>query len=88
MVKKMNKKKYIEVLKEKTKLSEDKCIIINDILESHFIVGRKNKQKIIDDLKEKLNIDEINAEEIYNVCMEIILSSVKEKLKSPFKSND
>lgn len=84
----MNKEQYIKVLQEKTKLSEDKCIIINDILENHFIIGKKNKQKIINDLKERLNIDEVDADEIYNICTEIISSAIKQKLKSPFKSND
>lgn len=84
----MNKEQYIKVLQEKTKLPEDKCIIINDILENHFILGKKNKQKIINDLRETLNIDEVDADEIYNICIEIISSSLKEKLKSPFKSND
>ena len=84
----MNKKEYIKVLQDKTKLPEYKCIMINDILENHFIIGKKNKQKIIDDLKEKLNIDELYADEIYNICTEIISTSIKEKLKSSFKSNE
>lgn len=88
MVKRMNKEQYIKVLQEKTKLPKDKCIIINDILENHFIIGKKKKQRIINDLKEKLNIDEVYAGEIYNICTEIISTAIKEKLKSPFKSND
>ena len=87
-MKKMNKKEYIKVLQQKTKLSEDKCSIINDILENYFIIGKKNKQKIINDLKEKLNINEVDADEIYNISTEIISTAIKEKIKSPFKSND
>ena len=39
----MNKKEFLSSLKSKTDLSEEECIIVNDILESHFIIGRKNK---------------------------------------------
>ena len=45
MVKRMNKEQYIKVLQEKTKLSEDKCIIINDILENHFDENKNNQEK-------------------------------------------
>lgn len=43
----MNKKEVIKKLGEVTNLSEEKCIIINDILEEHFIIGKNNKEKII-----------------------------------------
>ena len=40
----------LERLKEETDYSEDRCVLVNDILENNFIIGRKNKQKIINDL--------------------------------------
>lgn len=85
-VSKMNKKGFIEKLKDQTRLNDQECIIINDILESHFIIGKKNKIRIISDLKEKLDINEVKANNIYNICMNIIGSSVKDKLKHPFRS--
>ena len=86
MVKKMNKQEFINELQSRVELSKDECIIINEILEKHFILGSKNK--VVRDLKESLNIEEIKADEIYNISMEIISSSLKQKLKNPFKSID
>lgn len=85
-VSKMNKKGFIEKLKDQTRLNDQECIIINDILESHFIIGKKNRIRIIGDLKEKLDINEVKANNIYNICMNIIGSSVKDKLKHHFRS--
>ena len=50
MVMKMNKSEFIKRLKKETNYSEDRCVLVNDILENNFIIGRKNKQKIINDL--------------------------------------
>lgn len=77
MIKKMNQKEFLNVLQEKTSMSKENCIIVNDILENHFIIGRKNKKKIINDLMQRLNIDELKSEEIYNISMEFILTSFK-----------
>ena len=42
----MNKEKFICTLQKKTQLTYDKCVVINQILEKHFILGLKNKQEI------------------------------------------
>ena len=88
MVRLMNKKEFIKVLEEKTGFSEDKCIIINDIFEDTFLVGKKNKEKIIAALVERLQIDEEKANDIYNIGMGIIGSEIINKLKEPFKDKD
>lgn len=85
MVMKMNKKKFIEMLQEKTGYSNDQCIIIDQILESHFIIGQKNKQKIINELT-KNAFTEDEAENIYDIAKNIIISEIKNKMKHPFKS--
>lgn len=82
----MNKTEFISALKEKTNLSEENCLIVNDILESHFLIGKNNKEKIIEDLINRLNINELKANEIYNTSMSIISNELKYKLKHPFKS--
>lgn len=82
----MNKRDMINMLKEKTNYNEEKCIIINDILEDNFIIGRKNKDKIISQLIEKINVTLDEAEEIYNAAMEIVTVSVKDSVKYYFKS--
>lgn len=88
MVMKMNKKEFIEVLQGKTNLSNKECEIINNILESNFIIGKKNKDKIVSDLQIELNIENEKAENIYDISMDIISSALKDKLKHPFKSQD
>jgi len=40
---KVNKREFINILSKKTKLSTDKCENINNILERHFLLGKKNK---------------------------------------------
>lgn len=80
----MNKKEVIKKLGEVTNLSEEKCIIINDILEDHFIIGKKNKEKIISDISEKLKTTREESENIYELAMSIIGSGIKDKLKHPF----
>lgn len=69
-------KTIINELIEKTNKSENECKIINEILESHFIIGRNNKEKIINDFKEKLNIDYKEADKLYNICSEIIVKGI------------
>lgn len=87
-MKKINKYEFINTIQNKTKLSKEKCLIINDILENNFLLGNKNKQNIINELIDKLSVNEEKAEEIYNISMNIISLSLKEKLKHPFKSQD
>lgn len=80
----MNKKEVIKKLGEVTNLSEEKCIIINDILEEHFIIGKNNKEKIISYISEKLETTREESENIYELAMSIIGSGIKDKLKHPF----
>lgn len=80
----MNKKEVIKKLGEVTNLSEEKCIIINDILEEHFIIGKNNKEKIISDISEKLETTREESENIYELAMSIIGSGIKDKLKHSF----
>lgn len=80
----MNKKEVIKKLGEVTNLSEEKCIIINDILEEHFIIGKNNKEKIISDISEKLETTREESKNIYELAMSIIGSGIKDKLKHPF----
>ena len=85
---KMNKKEFIKELSINTGYSEEKCIIINDILENNFFISRKSKEKIITELISKLNISEEDANKIYNSAATIITNQIKNKLKHPFKSKD
>lgn len=76
-----NKKYVIEKLMEKTTYDESMCMVICDILESHFIIGKNNKEKIKESFIIKLSIDDKKADELYNTCAEIIVSSILKKDK-------
>ena len=76
MVMKMNREKWVERLQKETDRSQEECLLIHEILESHCIVGRNNKKKIINDFIEKLQIDDSQANKLYNICMENILKGI------------
>ena len=80
----VNKTKFIKELEKESQLSTEECLIINDVLENNFIIGKKNKNKIITSLIEKLNINYEESENIYNISMKIVSNSIKRKLKHPF----
>lgn len=84
----MNKEKFIQELERVTGLDNNKCIIVNNILENHFIVGRKNKEKMILDMEEQLEITKEDAERIYESIMSILANGIKDKLKHPFKTQE
>ena len=84
---KMNKIKFIKKLQEETNYSEDKCVLINNVLESNSIIGKKNKEKIISDLISK-EFTEDDAENVYDIAVNIIINEIKNKIRHPFKSKD
>lgn len=84
----MNKNEFIKELSKQTGYSEEKCVIINNIIENYFIFGRKNKDKIIKDLQIKANLSEDDAENVYDISMKIITGEIKNKIKHPFKSQN
>lgn len=84
----MNKNKFIKELSKQTGYDEEKCVLINDVLENYFIIGRKNKEKIIEDLQIKINLSEDDSENTYDIAIKIIAKEIKNKIKHPFKSKD
>lgn len=86
MVKRVNKKNFIVMLQEKTKLKEQECILVNDIFESCLFWKEKNKERIIINLQRNLNIPEKEAAEIYSIGIQILSSSLKRKIRHPFGS--
>lgn len=65
-----------EKLKKLTNRSDEEILIIDEILNNHFIIGKNNKEKIIIDLKEKLKITDDEADNLYNQCSEIIIKGI------------
>lgn len=84
----MNKEGFIKELSDITGLDKEKCTIINSVIEDTFLIGKKSKNKMIEGFKEKLNLSDEEAEKIYETAMELITTSMKEKIKHPFKGND
>ncbi len=65
-----------EKLKELTNRSDEEVTIIDEILNNHFIVGKNNKEKIVADFKEKLNLNDEEADNLYNHCSELIVEGI------------
>ena len=87
MVKKMNKAKFIDTLIEKLNVDKNTAIMINNIFENYFIIDKKSKDKIVNDLMKDLKIDLEKAENIYEKVMEIISTTIKNKIKHPFRKD-
>ena len=85
---KMNKNEFIKELSKQTGYDEEKCNLINIILEDTFIIGKKNKEKMIEKFESAFNFDEIEANKLYEIVMNIVGTEIKNKLKHPFKSQD
>lgn len=81
----MNKREFIKELAKVLNYSEDKCIIINDVLESNFFISKKSKSKIIEELILKLNVCDDEALRIYDISVSIVRREIKDKLKHPFR---
>lgn len=84
----MNNIEFIKELSKQTGYDEEKCVVINNVIEKYFIIGRKNKDKIIQDLQTKANLSEDDSENVYDISMKIIIGEIKNKLRHPFKSKD
>ena len=84
----MNKNGFIKELSKQTGYDEEKCILINNVIENYFIFGRKNKDKIIKDLQIKASLNEDDSENVYDISMKIITRKIKNKLKHPFKNQN
>ena len=84
----MNKKEFINKRRNELDLDLEKCIIINNILEDTFLIGKKNKEIMIDRFVNELNISIDDANNIYEKVMDIIKNAIKNKIKHPFKGKD
>ncbi len=81
----MNKTIFIEKINDETGYGLDRCKIVNDIIESHLIIGKNNKEKILNDFIVKLDIDKQEADELYNKCIKILGSEFKKRIRHRFK---
>lgn len=72
-------KEIITKIMELTGRSEEECIKIDGVLNSHFIIGHNQKDKIVNDFCTTLGIEAAEADELYNQCMEIIVKGIFKK---------
>lgn len=80
----MNKERFVKELMDKTNYSMEQCEKVNEILESHFIIGKNQKNKILTDF-ENLGFSREESDNLYNICVSILGNNLKNKLKHPFK---
>lgn len=85
MVRKMNKNSFIKEISKQTGYDEEKCNLINNIIEDSFIIGKRNKEKIIKRFIAELNLDEIQSNRLYEIVINILFTEIKNKLKHPLK---
>lgn len=84
----MNRTSFVNKLSACLSYPEDKCVIINNILEENFFISKKSKGKIVQELMNKLNICEEEALNIYGASVKLVNDEVKNKIKHPFKNKD
>jgi len=82
----MNKKKFIETLKDSTSYTEKECSLINEILERHFFPTKKDE--VLKEWMKELNIEKDEAEKLWQIVSSILKSEIKNKLKHPFGSQN
>lgn len=80
----MNKKEFVNELSTKLGFDVEKCEKINDILEDTFIIGNKNKEKIIEKFKTQFNMNDEDADKLYNDVMQVVGTGLKDKFTNPF----
>lgn len=85
---KMNKREFIKELEKELSYPNEKCVMINEILEQNFFIRKENREKTVEELIKELNIKREEAARIYDTATNIIKDEIKNKLKHPFRSQD
>lgn len=84
MKKNMNKSALVEEVMKQTNLNEEESIIIVNIFEDNFNIIKDNRELIINGIVEKLNISNEDANNIYDITLNIIKTEIKRKITHPF----
>ena len=84
----MNKRGFIKELEKQTGYDHAKCLIISESLEDNFLFGKSNKCKTINALMINLEVDEQEANRIYDITSSIIMNAIKNRIKHPFENLD
>ena len=84
----MNKTEFINKLEEELNYPREKCMAINSVIEDTFIIGKHKKEKMIEKFINELNMEQDEAEHLYEVASSIISNGIKDSIKNPFRSKD
>ena len=80
----MRKNSFIEELAQTSGITVEEAAKVNEIVESHGLIGKKSKEAVVLEISEALNIDGDVAEKISNDVYDILANAMKEKLKHTF----
>lgn len=75
-------------LAEKLNITEEQAAQVDEIIETHPIIGKNSKLAVIAEIKEKLGTDDETAKQISDTASELIASNIRNKLLHPFGGND
>lgn len=84
----MRKHDFISTLEQQANITNEQATAVNEIIESHSIIGKNSKRKVEAEIAETLNVDMEEAVRISDIASGIIATALKDKLKHPFGSND
>ena len=80
----MTKEDVLKKLSKSLGYSLEETKRINDIFEENFILGKDSKDRIVKLLVKHINVNEKEAERIYEKFLEVLKKGLIEKLKHPF----
>lgn len=84
----MRKHDFIEVLEEKANITNEQAVAVNEIIESHSIIGKNSKRQVEAEISETLNVDMEEAIRISDIASGILVTALKDKMKHPFGANN
>lgn len=80
----MRKNSFIEELAQTSGITVEEAAKVNEIVESHGLVGKKSKEAVVLEIAEALNVEQDTADKISNDVYDILAKAMKEKLLHPF----
>lgn len=84
----MRKHDFIAVLEEKANITNEQAVAVNEIIESHSIIGKNSKRQVEAEISETLNVDMEEAIRISDIASGILVTALKDKMKHPFGANN
>lgn len=84
MVMKMNKQKFILRLQFESGKDMELCQNMAEIMEDTVFFSEKGKEKIVTQLMQEQSFSLEEAEEFYDIAMQIFRSEMKRRLRHPF----